>query len=240
MKTLVFGLVLGALAVVAGCKGQPTEHPDETKKPEPAPVVLPHQQDGGKRALAVYDELQKKIDAGSDTKTDRRWAYDRILTWDDKTAAYAFARAALAGRRAQSQGLSARHYVAEAEKYALESIERDPNFRDGAARRLLGSLYVLAPPRMVDHGDSEKGLEMLEEDVAAYPDRPESHLRLAEAYIALGDIEPGLPHLCDALASADALGGEDRRLLDKLIIEVGGAEVLGCEPAATPPADASG
>lgn len=183
---------------------------------------------GGQRALAVLDALQKKIDDDTETKSDRKQAHEQILEWDDGSAEYAFARAALAGRRAQAQGMKAGGLVEEAESFARRSIERDPGLREGAAQRLLGSLYVLAPGRMVQHGDSESGLEMLEEDVEAHPDRADSHLRVAEAYIALDDPEPAFPHLCFVLKAKGSIGGEDQRLLAQLIKDVGGESTLGC------------
>ena len=42
-------------------------------------------------------------------------------------------------------------------------------------------------PSLIKHGDSETGLELLEAEVKAHPERLVSQLRLAEAYIALGD-----------------------------------------------------
>ncbi len=182
----------------------------------------------GQEALAVLDALQKKIDDESETKADRKQAHEKILEWDDGSAEYAFARAALAGRRAQAQGMKAGGLVEEAEAYALKSIEKDPELREGAAQRLLGSLYVLAPGRMVKHGDSEKGLEMLEKDVEAHPERADSHLRVAEGYIALDDPEPAFSHLCFCLGAKDSMGGEDQRLLAQLIKDVGGEATLGC------------
>ncbi len=182
----------------------------------------------GQEALAILDALQQKIDDESETKADRKQAHEQILEWDDGSVEYAFARAALAGRRAQAQGMKAGGLVEEAEAYAMKAIEKDPSFRDGASQRMLGSLYVLAPGRMVKHGDSEKGLEMLEQDVEAHPDRADSHLRVAEGYIALDDPDPAFPHLCFCLKAKDSMGGEDQRLLAQLIKDVGGEATLGC------------
>ena len=107
------------------------------------------------------------------------------------------------------------------ERWALRSRTLDPDFRDGAATRLLGTLYVAAPASFLEHGDSEQGIEMLEQLVQEHPDAVENHLRLAEAYIALSDPEPAAPHLCVCLAQRAALRRDDQQLLDQLVATAG-------------------
>ena len=58
-----------------------------------------------------------------------------------------------------------------------------------------------------------------------HPDVLENHLRLAEAYIALGDPAPAGPHLCRCLANKAALRPDDQRLLQQLIDDAGLATV---------------
>ena len=111
-------------------------------------------------------------------------------------------------------------------------MKLDPTFRDRAATRMLGTLYVLAPAALLAHGDSEKGLELLEGLVAERPDVLENHLRVAEAYIALGDNGPAVPHLCACLAKKATLRKDDQALLQKLVRDGG----LGECPAAGAPA----
>ena len=147
-------------------------------------------------ALGLVAALDRLIDEERVTDDDRESAYHAITLWEDPTAGYAFARAALAGRVAQIRGLSASGYAQEVEQYARLCQKRDPGFRDGAATRMLGTLYVLAPSAILKHGDSEAGLDMLEKLTAQKPAETENHLRLAEAYIALGDPDPAGPHLC--------------------------------------------
>jgi tetratricopeptide (TPR) repeat protein len=178
--------------------------------------------------IAVYEALEALIDAEKDTKADREDAYAVISSWEEETPAYAFARAAIAGRLAENRGLQAGGLVTEAEAYARKAREMEPDFREGSATRMLGTLYILAPSRLLKHGDSETGLEMLEEEVEAHPGRPVSRLRLAEGYIALGDPDPAKEHLCAAKAAESELGAGDRRLLAKLIEESGGVDALGC------------
>ena len=183
-------------------------------------------------AIGVYEALEGLIAAEKDSRDDRQLAYDAILGWDDGSAAYAFARAALAGRLVEKRGLQASDLVAEVEAYALRCRAQEPDFREGAATRMLGTLYVLAPGRFLKQGDSEKGLEILEGEVAAHPERVVGRLRLAEAYIALGEVDPALPHLCAAIAGEAQLGAEERRLLRRLIADAGGDAALGCGGAA--------
>jgi len=171
-------------------------------------------------ALAVSDALEGLIAAGQDTAADREYAYDMVRAHPADTAPSLFARAAVTGRLVQEKGLLAAHLVPEIERSARRSRELDPNFRGGAATRLLGTLYVMAPATLLEHGNSEIGLQLLEGLVRAHPDVLENHLRLAEAYIALGDPAPAGPHLCRCLADQSALRADDRRLLHQLIDDV--------------------
>ena len=183
-------------------------------------------------AISVYESLEALIDAQKDTKADREDAYAMIAGLDDGSAAYAFARAAIAGRLAENRGLQAGGLVGEAEEYARRAREKEPDFREGSATRLLGTLYVLAPARLLKHGDSETGLALLEEEVKAHPERLISRLRLAEAYVALGDPDPSREHLCAVKQGEASLSAGDKRLLAKLLEEVGGEGELGCAASA--------
>ncbi|HFE44775.1 MAG TPA: hypothetical protein ENJ18_04665 [Nannocystis exedens] len=217
------------LFALSACKSQSTGGA-EVVSPEPgsAEEAAPE----ARSAISIYDALEAAIAAGNDSRALRDQAFAEIQGLaDDGTAAYAFARAAVAGRVAEKRGLQAGGLVAEAETWARKAIEIEADFREGAATRMLGTLYVMAPPRMVEHGDSETGLEILEGEVEAHPDRLSGHIRLAEAYIALGDPEPGFPHLCAALLGRESLGVLDRGLLDRLVEEAGGEESLGCAAA---------
>ena len=181
-------------------------------------------------ALAVSDALEGLIAAGQDTPADREYAYDVVRAHAGDSAPSLFAQAAVTGRLVQQKGLLAAHLVPEIERCARRSRELDPNFRGGAATRLLGTLYVMAPATFFEHGNSEIGLELLEGLVRTHPDVLENHLRLAEAYIALGDPGPAGPHLCRCLAHKVALRPDDQRLLQQLIDD---ARLPPCAP---PPA----
>lgn len=179
-------------------------------------------------ALELSDALENLIADGKATEEDRDAAYELVKMLPADTAGDAFGHAAIVGRVAEVKGagslFSVDHnptsLVGEAERYAILSREKDPAFRDGAATRMLGTLYVLAPADMLKHGDSEEGLSMLEKLAADRPDLPANHLRLAEAYIALGDKKSGEGPLCKAVAQRAALRRDDQALLDKLVADM--------------------
>ncbi|MEM6994019.1 MAG: hypothetical protein AAF721_26135 [Myxococcota bacterium] len=208
------------MLIAAGCPTPPAST-------DVAPTIATAAAEAG--PLEVYEELEALIAEGNDSEDDRQYALDRVQKIeDDETAEYAFVRAALLGRVAELRGVKAGKLVTEVERYARMSIERDPEYRDRAATRMLGSLYVMAPPRLVEHGDSEEGLELLEVLAEEKPQLVVNHLRLAEAFIHLGDPEPALEHLCTAQQGRDALRPDEAALLDRLVADVGGAGVLGC------------
>jgi len=185
--------------------------------------------------LVVYDALEALIEARQDTPGDRAFAYDAVRRIDERSAADTYARAAITGRLVQQRGLRAAHLVREIERYAWRSRELDPTFRAGAATRLLGTLYVAAPASLLQQGDSERGLALLEELAAERPDALENQLRLAEAYVALGDPGPAKEPLCRCAGSRERLGRDDRELLESLLEQSG---PLSCAyvDVATPPA----
>jgi hypothetical protein len=170
-------------------------------------------------ALALSDALEALIAARRDTPADRQYAYDVVRVREEDTAPSMFARAAVTGRLVQDKGLLAANLVPEVERCARRSRELDPEFRGGAATRLLGTLYVMAPAGLLEHGDSEVGVELLEGLVRTHPEVLENHLRLAEAYVALHDPNPAGPHLCRCLAQEEALRPDERELLHQLVID---------------------
>lgn len=199
--------------------------------PQPPNSIAPSLVSAQGNALALDDALEALIDERSDTPADREFAYKSVLQAPDKGGPETpFARAAVTGRFIQQRGLLAAGLVADVERNAELSQARDPEFREGAATRLLGTLYVMAPATLVAHGNSEIGIELLEGLVAKYPDSLENHLRLAEGYLALGDTKPALPHLCLCLAKKEELRASDQALLDELVV---GAGMPGCLEGST-------
>jgi thioredoxin-like negative regulator of GroEL len=88
---------------------------------------------------------------------------------------------------------------------------------------------------MVEHGDSEDGLMMLEELYDQYPSDLQTRLRLAEAYIALDDYEPAFEHLCFALERRAELRRDHQALLDDLVAQ---AQPPDCAPGSVDSAPA--
>ena len=187
--------------------------------------------------IEIHERLEALIDQEKDNKQDREDAYALVSRMTGETPADLFARAAIAGRLAENRGLQALGLVTETEDYARRCRATEPDFREGAATRLLGTLYVLAPANLVKHGDSETGLELLEQEATAHPERLVSRLRAAEAYIALNDPDPSREHLCVVKQGQDRLTAGDKRLLGKLLKDAG---ELKCGAATPPPADDPG
>ena len=88
----------------------------------------------------------------------------------------------------------------------------------------------------LEHGDSEQGLELLEGLVKKHPEQMENHLRLAEAYISLGDPAPAAPYLCRVRARRAELRKDDQTLLDHLFTDAGNPTCPGVPAASSPPA----
>lgn len=191
-------------------------------EPRARSVRAPHE---ATSALTLADALEEQIADGRDTKEARHSAYERARELEVRTAEDALGRAILAGRLAQVKGLAGASLVRETERYARLSAELDATLRQGAAWRILGTLYVMAPAMLLEHGDSETGLELLEQTVQKWPKQPENRLRLAEAYLSLGDPQPAVAHLCFCRSHRSELRQDDQRLLDELLKE---AEVSTC------------
>lgn len=176
-------------------------------------------------AIQVADALEALVAADKASKPDRRYAYERVKALPVATAEDALARAMVAGRLAQISGLGAPGLVDEVEQYARSSSELDPALRAGAAQRMLGTLYVMAPVSLLKHGDSEVGLELLQDVVRRFPDHAQNHLRLAEGFIALGETNPARAHLCYCTAHRSALRVDENKLLTELLEQ---AQVTSC------------
>jgi Tfp pilus assembly protein PilF len=150
-------------------------------------------------------------------------------------AGQSFGRAAVTGRVVQQKALLAANLVRDVETYARKSRDLDPGFRDFASTRMLGTLYVLAPAAFLKHGDSETGLEMLETLAREHPDVPENHLRLAEAYVSLGDNASARPEVCQSLGMRTRMRRDDQNLLNQLFAQLtAGGKSLGCDAMGQP------
>lgn len=210
-------LFVAALASMAALACKPKGTVDPTIAEAPAD------------AWAIHEALEQRIATAGANDAERAAALDKVRTApDDQSAAYAYARASVAGRVAEGRGLKALALLEEMREWSETSIERDAAFMDMAATRMLGTLHVLAGQH-IKGGDSERGLELLESVLDAHPEHAVNHLRVAQGYIVLGDPEPALELLCVAIAKRAELTAEEQKLLDGLIGDVGGE--VSCEEA---------
>ena len=205
-------LSLALLLLASGCGNPPPKAPVSTQLQSAIDARDP---------LAIADALESLIADGKDSERDRQLAYDQVCALDPGAPKYAYARAMVTGRLVQTKGLAAALLAREMETWAEKAVAADPAFRDGAAVRMLGSLYALAPSSILAHGDSEKGLEMLEKNRKDFPDALENHLRYAEALIALGDAGSATEALCKCRAEKAKLRKDDQALLGKMYEDAG-------------------
>jgi hypothetical protein len=197
----------------------------------PSPEAAPGASSPGARpAIAIADELEALVDEGRATRDAREEAVRRVRDRVPETAADMLARAIVLGRLVEEEGLAKAHLVKDVERWAMKSRALDPTYRDEAAARVLGTLWVLAPGSLLAEGDSEEGLALLEDLARRRPDVAPNHLRLGEALLALGDAEAAVGPLCAARARADALRPSERALLAVLLRDAGSPAC----PAAAP------
>jgi len=182
-------------------------------------------------ALAISDALEALIADGKDSRADREGALAAISSHPENSAQYAFARAAITGRVVQVKGpFAAAGLVRDVEYWAEVSRKLSPNFREGAATRMLGTLCVMAPSSLLEHCNSEKGIEMLEALQRQHPETPENNLRLGEAYLSQGDPDTAVTYLCFALTKKAALRHVDQTLLDHLMSDAGNPKCPAAQP----------
>ncbi|MFH1532069.1 MAG: tetratricopeptide repeat protein [Pseudomonadota bacterium] len=89
----------------------------------------------------------------------------------------------------------------------LRTLERamdlDPGVDGGGPLRLLGTVYLRAPPWPRGPGDGEKALELLERAVEEYPEHPLNHFFYAEALLDDEEYEDALEEIEEARARID-------------------------------------
>ena len=221
-----------ALALVCGLGLSACTSGSETTSPGAGAEATPAEPVD---AWAVHEALEQQIAGPGASESERKAALEQVrLAADDNSAGYAYARASVAGRLAETRGLKALKLLEEMRDWCEESIARDATFEGMAATRMLGTLHALAGQHF-DGGDSEYGLELLESVVDAHADVPRNHLRLAEGYVALGDPESAFEGLCTAVAGRSELEAAEAVLLDGLLEEIGGADLLPCDSAEAAP-----
>ncbi len=83
------------------------------------------------------------------------------------------------------------------------SVALDPSVDAGGPLRLLGTLYLRAPPWPSGPGDGEKALELLEQAVEEHPEHPLNHFFYAEALLDDEEYEDALEEIEEARARID-------------------------------------
>lgn len=77
--------------------------------------------------------------------------------------------------------LQAADNLARLEQELKKAADLSPSVDDGGPLRLLGMLYLKAPPWPTGIGDGDKALELLKKAVDDYPDHPLNHLFYGQA-----------------------------------------------------------
>jgi hypothetical protein len=101
-------------------------------------------------------------------------------------ADYVFFAGALLGNYIRFSSVRAIAQIRQVNDYFRRAVDLDPSYDDGAPMRALGTLLVQAPPWPAGVGDSEEGLELLEEATLLFPGHPANHLYLADALVGEG------------------------------------------------------
>jgi tetratricopeptide (TPR) repeat protein len=156
---------------------------------EKAAALAPADAGARWRAARVYVALAEKARESE----ARRALARRGATW---------AKAALGVAPASTEGLyylgSALGLAASAElaptledQSAIEEpfvrlVESAPGFEQGGPLRILGTLYMQAPPWPAGVGDVDEGMVLLERAIREFPDHPLNHLFIAKAFVKLG------------------------------------------------------
>lgn len=139
------------------------------------------------------------------------------------------------GRVAQGRGLGGLTAFRKAAKWGQIAYTRDPEFKDGMPRRVLGSMWALGGQHLRGK-DSEAGLELLFEQFKRYPQDAENLLRVCEALVTLGDLEGAQEVYCayNALPQRPWSGlHREAQALRAQLHDQFESEGLGCTPAAS-------
>ena len=111
------------------------------------------------------------------------------------------------GLRARQRGAGAAMMLKSIYTHAKASVDLDPNYEQGAARRLLAVILVKAPGWPQGPGDFDGGVKMLEDYVAQYPRVAQGYIHLADAYLDAHRVRDGE----NALTRARPLLGKNPR-----------------------------
>lgn len=138
-----------------------------------------------KAAFYISDYSQNKFLIISWAKRGQELA-KRLIDYASNRVEGYYYYAVFTGLLVQAEPVGGLSIVPEIKEYAERAIKIDKSFDDGGPLRLLGMLYIKAPPWPTSIGDVDLGIELLEEavNISSYP---LNKLFLAEAYIHQGE-----------------------------------------------------
>jgi hypothetical protein len=142
-----------------------------------------------------------------DAERGRTWVVDcanlaeKAAKIDPGNAQFQYSLALNIGLELEHASIANASLILQSFMNTLEKvIELDSTIDEGGALRILGALYLKAPPWPTGPGDLDKALDLLERAVAEHPEHPLNHLFMAEAQ--LEDENPEEAHASVELASS--------------------------------------
>jgi len=111
------------------------------------------------------------------------------------------------------------------------AVDLSPEIDDGGPLRVLGILYLKAPPWPTGFGDGDKALDLLREAVEKHPDHPLNHLFYAEVLWEADESSP-VEHIETELATGMRLLAEGnwgynrepwKKEFDRFLEDIGGS-----------------
>jgi tetratricopeptide (TPR) repeat protein len=149
-----------------------------SREPPSAPVFW-------KAARAAFLLADAEADAEKRRAAEEgvRWA-ERAIAIDPRLAEAHYFLALNLGLVAQVRGMAALGLVPRIIAAGRRAHELGADLERAGPLRLLGMLYIKAPPWPTSVGDIDEGLRLLRQAVERYPDEPLNRLFLAEALIA--------------------------------------------------------
>ena len=115
----------------------------------------------------------------------------------DQDAAVHYYLGALMGLWLNDHPLDAGTLLTRVEKEELTAMALSEAVDDGGPLRLLGMIYLKAPPWPAGMGDGDKALELLQKAAMKYPQHPLNHAFYAKALIEVDDRKEEGQRECD-------------------------------------------
>ncbi|MBM4202494.1 MAG: hypothetical protein FJ189_14585 [Gammaproteobacteria bacterium] len=110
-----------------------------------------------------------------------RFAEKALALGADRDGAVHYYLAANLGLAVRDDAARAAENLPRLEAEIKRAVEIDAGLDDGGPLRLLGMLYLKAPPWPIGIGDGDKALQLLRQAAERYPEHPLNHLFYAQA-----------------------------------------------------------